>query len=97
MKASLLRGDAWVLVQGMAVQLQNRWKQSIADSEARVKDMERKSKSLEDLKRLKGQGTNGRSGSARSGIDSDSDSDSDDGSQSNNSETKASNGNCSKN
>jgi hypothetical protein len=86
MKASLLRGDAWVLVQGMAVQLQNRWKQSIADSEARVKDMERRSKSLEDLKRLKGQGTNNRRGSVDSGIDGESDSDSEARSQTNNSD-----------
>jgi len=86
MKTSLLRGDAWVLVKGITAQLQNRWKQSITDSEKRVKDTERRAKSVEDMKRL----TNRGGSSRKSGCDNEGDADN--GSRTKSSETKTSNG-----
>ncbi|GJJ68526.1 hypothetical protein EMPS_00872 [Entomortierella parvispora] len=86
MKTSLLRGDAWVLVKGITAQLQTRWKQSIADSEAKVKDMERRAKSIEDVKRLSNRGGNNR----KSGCENEGDGDN--GSRTKSLDTKTSSG-----
>lgn len=85
MKTSLLRGDAWVLVKGISAQLHTRWKQSITESESRVKDMERRAKSVEDMKRLTNRGGNNR----KSGCNNEGDGDK--GSRTESSEKKTSN------